>query len=161
MNDLYFEDFSVGQKFETGSRTFTEDDIVAFGRRYAPLPYHTDPVAAKDSMYGGVIAAGYQTAAATFGLFVEAGVLRASAMGSPGVDKLRWLKPVRPGDTIFVEANVTGTRLSSKGDRGYVSVAYEVKNQKGEAVLTMTGTQIIALRPSREPRPKTKAPKAK
>jgi acyl dehydratase len=148
MNDLYFEDFSVGQKFETGSRTFTEDDIVAFGRRYAPLPYHTDPVAAKDSMYGGVIAAGYQTAAATFGLFVEAGVLRASAMGSPGVDKLRWLKPVRPGDTLRVVAEIVEISPADKlGRRDAIRIKYDTFNQKNETVMTLTSLHFVKRRP--------------
>jgi acyl dehydratase len=148
MNDLYFEDFSLGQKFETGSRTFTEDDIVAFGRRYAPLPYHTDPVAAKDSMYGGVIAAGYQTAAATFGLFVEAGILRASAMGSPGVDKLRWLKPVRPGDTLRVVAEIVEISPADKlGGRDAIRIKYDTFNQKNETVMTLTSLHFVKRRP--------------
>jgi len=148
MNDLYFEDFSVGQKFETGSRTLTEDDIVTFGRRYAPLPYHTDPVAAQDSMYGGVIAAGYQTAAATFGLFVEAGVLRASAMGSPGVDKLRWLKPVRPGDTLRVVAEIVEISPADKpGGRDAIRIKYSTFNQKNETVMTLTSLHFVKRRP--------------
>jgi acyl dehydratase len=100
-------------------------------------------------------------AALAFRLFWQSGFIYGGSLGSPGVDELRWLLPVRPGDTIFVEAEVVSLRLSSKGDRGYIGVSYAVKNQKGETVLTMTGTQIMALRPSRDPRPRTKPVKAK
>jgi len=148
MKDLYFEDFAVGQKFETGTRTLTEDDIVAFGRSFAPLPYHTDPVAAKDSMYAGVIAAGYHTAALTFGLFVETGVLRAGAMGSPGADKLRWLRPVRPGDTLRVVTEIIEISPADKpGGRDAIRIKYDTFNQKNETVMTLTSLHFVKRRP--------------
>jgi acyl dehydratase len=147
--DLYFEDFFVGQKFETGARTLSERDIVTFGEQYARLPYHTDPVGAKDSMFGGVIAAGYQTAALTFGLFVEAGVLRACALGSPGVDKLRWLKPVRPGDTVRVVAEIVEVSpAQAVGGRDAIRVKYDTLNQKNEAVMTLTSLHFVKRRPA-------------
>jgi acyl dehydratase len=148
MQDLYFEDFSVGQKIETGSRTLSETDIVSFGRVYAPLPYHTDPVAAEGSMYGGVIAAGYQTAALAFGLFVETGVFRACGMGSPGVDKLRWLKPVRPGDTLRVVAEIIEVSpAQNPGGRDAIRIKYDTLNQKGENVMTLTSLHFVKRRP--------------
>ena len=114
--DLFFEDFASGQIFVTDSRAVGEAEILAFGKRYADQPYHTDPEAAKSSIYGGLIAPGYMTAAITFGLFADLGVLRAGGMGSPGVDKLRWHKPVRAGDTLHVVAEVA--ELSPAGDAG-------------------------------------------
>jgi acyl dehydratase len=157
----YFEDFAEGDRVVTQGITLTDANIIDFGLRYDPQPLHIDKIAAEQGFYGGLIASGWQVASLSFRLFWQSGFIYGGSLGSPGIEDLRWLKPVRPGDTIFVEAEVTGTRLSSKGDRGYVGVAYSVKNQKGETVLTMTGTQIMALRPSREPRPKTKAAKPK
>jgi acyl dehydratase len=153
----YFEDFAAGDRVVTQGITLTEANIIDYGLRFDPQPLHIDKIAAEQGFYHGLIASGWQVAALSFRLFWQSGFIYGGSLGSPGVDELRWLKPVRPGDTIFVEASVAGTRLSSKGDRGYVCVAYAVKNQKGETVLTMTGTQIMALRPSRAPRPKPKA----
>ena len=161
MKPRYFEDFVRGERVVTQGITFTDANIIDFGLRFDPQPLHIDKIAAEQGFYGGLIASGWQVAALSFRLFWQSGFIYGGSLGSPGIDDLRWLKPVRPGDTIFVEAEVTSTRLSSKGDRGYVGVAYVVKNQKGETVLTMTGTQIMALRPSREPRPKTRTPTAK
>jgi acyl dehydratase len=157
----YFEDFAAGDKVVTQGITLTEANIIEFGLRFDPQPIHIDKIAAEQGFYRGIIASGWQVASLAFRLFWQSGFIYGGSLGSPGVDELRWLKPVRPGDTIFVEADVTGTRLSSKGDRGYLNVAYAVKNQKSETVLTMTGTQIMALRPSRDPRPKTNPAKAK
>jgi acyl dehydratase len=157
----YFEDFAEGDRVVTQGITLTEANIIDFGLRFDPQPLHIDKIAAEQGFYHGLIASGWQVASLAFRLLWQSGFIYGGSLGSPGVDELRWLVPVRPGDTIFVEAAVTGTRLSSKGDRGYVGVAYAVKNQKGETVLTMKGTQIMALRPSRDPRPKTMAARAK
>ncbi|HEY7609852.1 MAG TPA: MaoC family dehydratase [Alphaproteobacteria bacterium] len=161
MKPRYFEDFAEGDRVVTQGITLTEANIIDFGLRFDPQPLHIDKIAAEQGFYHGLIASGWQVASLAFRLLWQSGFIYGGSLGSPGVDELRWLVPVRPGDTIFVEAAVTGTRLSSKGDRGYVGVAYAVKNQKGETVLTMKGTQIMALRPSRDPRPKTMAARAK
>ena len=157
MKPRYFEDFAEGDRVVTQGITLTDANIIDFGLRYDPQPLHIDKIAAEQGFYRGLIASGWQIASLSFRLFWQSGFIYGGSIGSPGIQDLRWLKPVRPGDTIFVEAEVTSTRLSSKGDRGYVGVSYTVKNQKGDTVLTMTGTQIMALRPSRAPRPKTKA----
>lgn len=157
MKPRYFEDFAPGDRVVTQGITLTDANIIDFGLRYDPQPIHIDKIAAEQGFYGSLIASGWQIASLSFRLFWQSGFIYGGSLGSPGIQDLRWLKPVRPGDTIFVEAEVTSTRLSSKGDRGYVGVSYAAKNQKGETVLTMTGTQIMALRPSRDPRPKTKA----
>lgn len=146
--EYYFEDFEVGQKFETETAKVTLDDIVSFGRKYAPLPYHTDPEAAKETPYGGVIAAGYQTAGITFGLFVETGVFRACGLGSPGVDKLRWLKPVRPGDELRVVAEVIEVSPArEQGGRDAIRIKYDTLNQNSETVMTVTSLHFVKRRP--------------
>ncbi len=150
MKPRYFEDFAAGDRVVTQGITLTEANIIDFGFRFDPQPIHINKLEAERSFYGGLIASGWQVAALAFRLFWQSGFIYGGSLGSPGVQELRWLKPVRPGDTIIVEAEVTSTRLSSKGDRGYVGVVYTVKNQNGESVLTMTGTQIIAVRPARE-----------
>ncbi len=147
MDDLYFEDFAVGQVYETATATLDEDDIVGFGKRYANLPYHTDPQAARDTAFGGLIAPGYQTAALTFGLFVDLGLFRASGMGSPGIDKLRWLKPVRPGDTLHVLAEVIEVSPArDQGGRDAVRFRYDTVNQDGATVMTLTSLHFLKRR---------------
>lgn len=147
MKPRYFEDFAPGDRLTTPGITLTEANIIEFGLRFDPQPLHIDKAAAEQSFYGGLIASGWQTAALAFRLVWQSGFLYGGSLGSPGVDELRWLKPVRPGDTIAVEVSVTGTRPSSRGDRGYVNVDYLVKNQRAEPVLSMKGVQIIAMRP--------------
>ncbi len=148
MGDLYFEDFHLGQVFDSAEATVTEAEIVAFGERYAPLPYHTDPEAAAGSMFGGIVAPGYLTAALTFGLFVRTGVFRACGMGSPGIDGLRWLKPVRAGDRLKVSAEVVAlSPAPENGGRDAVRISYETRNQRGEAVMRLTGLHFVRRRP--------------
>jgi len=144
----YFEDFAVGDRLTTPGITLTEANIVDFGLRFDPQPIHIDKVAAEQGFYGGLIASGWQVGALAFRMTWQSGFLYGGSIGSPGVDELRWLKPVRPGDTITVDVEVTGTRLSSKGDRGYVNVNFTIKNQKGETVMTMKSVQLIAARPA-------------
>ena len=147
--DLYFEDFEVAQQFVTASRSVNEAEILAFGKRYADQPYHTDPVAAADSIYGGLIAPGYMTAALTFGLFADLGVLRAGGMGSPGVDKLRWHKPVRAGDVLHVVAEVAEVSPAAKpGGKDAIRMSYNTRNQDDETVMTLTSLHFIMRRPA-------------
>ena len=145
---LYFEDFEAGDRFESAPLTVTETLIVEFARVYDPQVFHTDPVAAKASVYGGLIASGLQTIAIAFKLFFETGVLAASSLGSPGLDEIRWKAPVRPGDTLHVVAEVREARPStSKPDRGIVRIQYTVVNQRAETVTTLIGTQLCRRRP--------------
>ena len=132
MTDLYFDDFEIGQRFVTRGITLTESLIIDFAMRYDPQPFHIDVEAAKASNYGGLIASGFQTMALGFRMVLETGIFRASSMGSPGLDELRWLRPVRPGDTLHTELEVAEKRPStSKPDRGILRVKYQVKNQGG------------------------------
>lgn len=146
---LYFEDFQVGQVYETGSQTLDAEEIMEFGKNYAPLPYHTDIEAAKETSFGTLIAAGYQTAAVTFGLFARTGALTLSGMGSPGVDSLRWKRPVKAGDTLRVLANIVETSPAEKeGGRDAVRIRYDTLNQNDEIVMTLTSLHFIRRKPT-------------
>jgi len=145
---LYFEDFKVGDRFESATLTMTEALIIEYARFYDPQPFHTDPEAAKASVYGGLIASGLQTIGLSFKLFFETGVLSACSLGSPGLDEIRWKAPVRPGDTLRVVAEVLEVRpSSSKPDRGIVKIFYTTLNQRGETVTTLIGNQLCRRRP--------------
>ena len=149
MADLYFEDFYVGQKVESGTASLSEADIIDFGRRYANMPYHTDPEAAKKTPFGGVVAPGYQTAALTFGLFVDTGLLSASGLGSPGADKMRWHKPVRPGDVLRMVAEVIEVSPAKKeGGRDAVRIEYTTLNHNDDVVMTLTSLHFVRRRPA-------------
>ncbi len=147
MKPRYFEDFAAGDRLVTGGVTITEAMIIDYALRFDPQPIHLDKTAADNGFYGGLIASGWQVGSLAFRLVVQSGFLSGGSLGSPGIDELRWLKPVRPGDTIHVDIAVTATRLSGKGGRGYVDVEYTVKNQHGETVMAMKGVQLIAARP--------------
>ncbi len=148
MDDLYFEDFDLGRQFETESVTISEDDVIAFGERYAPLPYHTDREAAKESIWGGLVAPGYQTAALTFGLFIRTGAFAACGLGSPGIDKLRWLKPVRAGDTLHVIAEVIEVSPAQReGGHDAIRFRYDTINQQGEIVMSLNSLHFVKRRP--------------
>jgi acyl dehydratase len=143
----YFEDFAVGDRIVTGAVTLTEGNIIDYAMRYDPQPIHVDVEASKEGFYGGLIASGWQVGAIAMRMTWQSGFIFGGSLGSPGIDELRWLKPVRPGDTIHAEIEVTATRLSSKGNRGYANVTFDIKNQKGETVMTMKSVQLLALRP--------------
>ncbi len=147
MKPRYFEDFRVGDTISTSGVTITEAMIVDFALRFDPQAIHLDKEAAERGFYKGLIASGWMVGSLAFRLLVQSGFLHGGSLGSPGLDTLRWLKPVRPGDTIHTEVAVTDTRLSSKGDRGYATLDYRVVNQRGETVMRYLGTQILATRP--------------
>ena len=138
MPELYFEDFAAGQVYELGSRTVTEDEIVDFARQWDPQPFHVDAEAAKQSVFGGLIASGWQTGAIWMRMYVDA-VLGSAARGSPGIEELRWLAPVRPGDTLSGRLTVLeATPSATKPDRGTIRIRGEMVNQDGVTVMAMT-----------------------
>ena len=146
-DDLYFEDFAPGRQFHTEGVTVTEGQIIDFALAFDPQPFHLDAEAARSTIYGGLIASGFQTMALTFRLFVQTRALTACSLGSPGVDELRWLRPVRPGDTLRATVRVVEQRPSgSKPDRGIVRLAWTTLNQRDEPVLTMTSMQLVRRR---------------
>src|SRR4029450_9699901 len=145
---LYFEDFTPGREFRTDGATITEAQILDFALAFDPQPFHLDAEAAKQSIFGGLIASGFHTMALTFRLFAQTRALAACSLGSPGVDELRWLRPVRPGDTLRAVVRVAEQRpSSSKPDRGIARLQWTTLNQAGEPVLTMTSMQLVRRRP--------------
>lgn len=145
----YFEDFEVGKTIEVGSRTVTEEEIIAFATAFDPQPFHVDQDAAAKSIYGGVIASGWHTCSMIMRLMVDGFLRDAASMGSPGVDEVRWIKPVRGGDTLYVTTTATDKKpSSSKPDRGVVSTRWEAKNQHGEVVATVKGMGMFGRRPT-------------
>jgi acyl dehydratase len=146
---LYFEDFPPGDVRESPPRTLTREEIVAFARQFDPQPFHLDDEAARRSIYGGLLASGWHTAAVVMRLLWETFLRDTASLGSPGVDEVRWLKPVRPGDTLRARFTVTEARPSTRRpDRGVVRSLSEVFNQHGELVMTMRGLGMYARRPA-------------
>jgi acyl dehydratase len=144
----YWEDFHVGDVAELGPVPVTEDEIVEFATRFDPQPFHVDPDAARESPFGGLIASGWHTAAIYMGMFVR-GVLEGTAsLGSPGVEELRWLAPVRPGDTLRGRTTITDVQPSSTTPgRGTIFGEHEVVNQDGVVVMRFRSRGFIARRP--------------
>jgi acyl dehydratase len=146
--DLWFEDFAVGQRFRTAGVTLSEAQILDFAWTYDPQPFHIDKEAAAASPYGGIIASGFQTLLVSFRLIYQERIINAASLGSPGLDHLRWLKPVRPGDTLHVEAEVHEVRPSrSRPDRGTAVIAYRVVNQGQEPVMSYRAVHLLRRRP--------------
>ncbi len=150
MRDIrYFEDFAVGDRFRTAGVTLTEAQILDFATVYDPQPIHTDIEAARKSPYGGLIASGYQTIALAFRLFYQERVINDACVGGPGMDEIRFFKPVRPGDTVHAEVEVIDARPSrSKGDRGYLRMLYRLLDQEDEPVMSYQIVHILLRRPA-------------
>ena len=144
--DRWFEDWSEGDVFETESTYRMEADrIVSFAQEFDPQSFHTDPLAAEASIYGGLIASGWHTGSAMMRLLTE--LLGPASLGSPGVDELRWERPVRPGDELRLRLTVLETRRStSKPDRGILRCREELLNTDGEIVMSMVPTLFVAAR---------------
>ena len=147
---LYWEDLQPGEAVEIGSHSFGAEEIIAFARQFDPQPFHIDPAAAKKSAFGGLIASGWHTCAIAMRLMVEKYVGRSASLGSPGVDNIRWLAPVRAGDTITYRRRIIAARPSgSRPGVGLVNTRWEAMNQRGEMVMTMEGWGMFGRRPAR------------
>jgi acyl dehydratase len=148
----YFEDFQVGQELRLGGRTVTEEEIIAFARQFDPQPFHVDHDAAAASIFKGVIASGWHTCSMMMRMVVDGLLSHSSSMGSPGLDSIRWLKPVRAGDTLSVVYITKEVRPSaSKPDRGVVVSVWQASNQHGDIVATVEGMGMFGRRPAVEP----------
>jgi acyl dehydratase len=145
----YWDDYEIGTKYDLGSTSFTADEIVAFARQFDPQSFHVDATAAKASMFGGLIASGWHVTSKLMRLFVDNYVDNRTALGSPGLDEIRWLKPVRPGDTLTAWVECAGKVPSkSRPDMGIVHEHWRATNQKGELVLTLKGINMVRRRPA-------------
>lgn len=143
----YFEDYAVGLSFEYGAIVVDEAEAIAFAESFDPQPIHVDPVAAAQGPFGGLIASGWHTAALMMRLFVANYLSSVASLASPGIDELRWLKPVRPGDTLRIRVTVTESRRSqSKPDRGMVRTLIEVLNQHDEVVSSLKAMNLLRCR---------------
>ena len=144
----YYEDLALTPSNDLGTRTVSREDIIRFAREFDPQPFHVDEEAAKKSPYGGLIASGWMTCAMVMRMMCDGYLAESASLGSPGIDNLRWLKPVRPGDTISVLRKTLEARKSaSKPDMGIVKSLWEVSNQHGELVMTMEGIGMFRCRP--------------
>ena len=145
---LYWEDLQNEGSVEIGSHTFTEEEIIAFARQFDPQPFHVDPEAAKKSFFNGLIASGWHTCSVGMRLMVDKYVNRSASLGSPGLDNIRWLVPVRAGDTITYRRVIMAARVSeSKPGIGLLQSRSEAVNQRGEIVMTMEGWAMFRRRP--------------
>jgi acyl dehydratase len=145
----YFEDVEIGTTRETGTKLVDRNEIIEFAKEFDPQPFHIDETAAKASIYGGLIASGWHTAAMVMRLQVDSFVGKASTTGSPGFDNLRWLKPVRPGDVIRVRSTcIEKTPSRSRPTLGAVKFTTEVLNQNDETVMSLTSIGLYNRRPT-------------
>lgn len=145
---LFWEDFKVGEVHVMGAHTFTEAEIVEFATRFDPQPIHVDPEEAKRSFFGGLIASGWHTCAVGMRFAVDSYINQGISLGSPGLDNIRWLKPVRPGDTITYRRTTLATRPSrSMAGVGLMQGRIEAVNQNGEVVMTNEGWGLFGRRP--------------
>ena len=147
VENRYFEDYLVGSVHEFGSIAVKQDEVIAFAKRFDPQVFHTDPESAKKTIFNGLIASGWHTAGLMMRLFADHFLSKVASLGSPGVDELRWNKPVRPGDELSVRVSVLEARRSrSKPDRGIVHSFIEVMNQNRDVVMSMKAVNIFFCR---------------
>lgn len=140
---LHLEDFHVGRRFASGSHPLDARQIVEFAERFDPQPFHLDDAAARDSLFGGLAASGWHTAAVTMRLLVGGGAPIAGGLIGAGVE-LAWPQPTRPGDVLRVESEVLGVTPSrSRPDRGFVTLRSVTLNQRGETVQIMTARMLV------------------
>lgn len=148
MNERYLEDFTPGLRITTPSFTLTEEELVDFAHKYDPQPYHLDREAARESVFGGLVAGGFQTAALGWALALRSGWFDACAMAGIGVDELRWLLPLRVDDTVTCHLEVLENHPSrSRPDRGVAVIRYDLTNAQDDLILTMKLTQMLRRRP--------------
>jgi acyl dehydratase len=147
---IWWEDFKVGERAEMGSHTFGAEEIVTFARQFDPQPFHVDPQAAREGPFGGLIASGWHTCAVGMRLMVEQYVGRTVSLGSPGIEDIRWLRPVRAGDTLSYSRTVLESRASAtRAGVGLVKQRWQAVNQAGETVLTMEGWGMYGRKPEK------------
>jgi len=146
-DDRHFEDYVPGTVVEVGPIAVTEAEVIDFGRRFDPQPFHVDLARAAQSPFGGLIASGWHTGSLMMRLLVDHFLPRTAGLGSPGLDELRWLAPVRPGDALSLRITVLeANRSRSKPDRGMVRSLIEVLNQRRELVMTVRAMTLIRCR---------------
>jgi len=142
---MKFLDFVAEARFLAGPREVGEEEMIEFARRYDPQPFHVDPERAAASRWGGLIASGWLTCAIAMQLAVEGILAGSESIGSPGIDELRWEKPVRPGDRLILSVTVLESRVSSSGKTGIVRWRWELHNQREERVLSLLASSFFEM----------------
>lgn len=151
---IWWEDFTVGDTRDLGSLTVTEEEIVAFARQFDPQPFHLDPEAARHSVFGALCASGWHTCALAMRLMVTNFLHETSSLGSPGLESLKWLKPVYPGDELRLRHTITDKRpMNKRPDVGLVRTVWEMFNQHDDRVLLMEGWGMFRRRQPDVPSP--------
>lgn len=144
---ISYEDLEVGSRTEVGTHTFTVEEIVEFAERFDPQPFHVDHAAAQASPFGGLIASGWHTCSVMMGMLVRNVLNGSTSFGSPGVEEIRWLKPVRPGDSLRMYNSVLAKRVSkSQPDRGIVTTQWEGVDEAGDTIITVRANVLFGLR---------------
>ncbi len=144
---LHHDDLEIGATVTLGTRTITKDEIIAFARAYDPQPIHIDEAAAKASIVGGLCASGFHTCAFLMRSLVDDMFANATSLGSPGVDEVKWMKPVRPGDRLTARYTCTGKRaLGSRPGVGVSQITFELMNQAGDSVMSWASNQFLRMR---------------
>ncbi|MBT3398600.1 MAG: MaoC family dehydratase [Rhodospirillaceae bacterium] len=147
MSLLHLDDFETGQVYDLGQHMFAEDEIIEFATQFDPQPFHVDPEAAAASNFDGLIASGWHTGSVFMRLLVDGLLARCASMGSPGVDELRWLAPVRPGDVLTATLHIEEVRPSkSRPDRGFITTRAVLTNQDAAEVFTLRAPLMIRRR---------------
>jgi acyl dehydratase len=147
VSKLHWEDFTPGRTFEHGPRRIERDEMIAFAAEFDPQPMHLDEDAARGTMLGGLAASGWYACCVLMRMCTDAFVLNSASMGAPGVDEVRWLAPIRPGDELTLRATVLDTRASkSRPDMGFVRFSFELANGAGVKVLALTTSLMLARR---------------
>ena len=144
----YFEDFHIGDTFDLGSLTVTAEEIIAFARQFDPQYFHTDPQHAQDSIFGGLVASGWHTGSLFMRLLVDGLLSKVESIGSPGLDQVRWLQPVRPNDILHGRLTVIDARVSqSRPTMGVLRSNCELFNQHNELLMTLIGIHFVGRQP--------------
>ena len=143
-NLIYYEDLEIGQKIKLGSINISKKEIISFAKKFDPQPFHTNEIKAKESIFGGLCASGWHTCSLFMRILYDGFLINSAALGSPGMDAIRWLKPLRPGDTITGIGEVIKKRPSkSRPEIGSLIINYEVFNKNNELIMTLIGISIF------------------
>ncbi len=147
INDRYFEDYTAGEVYEYGYRAVTQEEIVAFAHQFDPQSIHTDPVAAAQGPFGGIIASGWHSAGILMRLFADHYLSHVASLASPGIDELRWTTPLRPADELWLRTTIIEARPSrTKPDRGLVTTRAELFNTENDKVMGILAMNILRRR---------------
>lgn len=150
----YFEDFKVGDVIAMGERTLSKQEIIEFAQQYDPQPFHLDETAAQESIFGGLIASGWHTCCVMMRMMCDSHLNDSASLGAPGLDHVRWLLPVRPGDTLRAQRLILEARLSrSRPGVGIIKSRWEVHNQRDEMVMSLEGYGMFGCRPQGQVNP--------